>query len=254
MGRLTGKVALITGAARGQGAAAARRFVTEGAKVMIADVAEEAGKALADDLGDAAAYCHLDVTDEAEWSAAVDRTVAEFGSLNVLVNNAGVLLFAGLEDTTLSDYERVIRVNQIGTFLGMRSVVEPLREAGGGSIVNISSIEGLAAAPLVTAYTASKFAIRGMTKVAALEHGKDGIRVNSVHPGMIDTQMISDAIGGPHEVDNTWLQRRLAIGRVGESEEIAGLVVFLASDESSYCTGSEFVADGGATATHGLKV
>ncbi|MGH3950254.1 MAG: glucose 1-dehydrogenase [Pseudonocardiaceae bacterium] len=253
MGRLAGKVALITGAARGQGAAAARRFVAEGARVVIADVLDADGKQLADELGEAAVFQHLDVTEEGEWERAVQRAAGEFGSVNVLVNNAGILHFSALADTTLADYERVIRVNQIGTFLGLRSVVRPMREAGGGSIVNVSSVEGLAGMPFLVAYTASKFAIRGMTKVAALELGKDGIRVNSVHPGMIDTQMVGDALGGA-EVDTKWVEKKIPLGRVGTAAEIADLVVFLASDESSYSTGSEFVADGGATATHALKV
>ncbi|RBM20310.1 3-alpha-hydroxysteroid dehydrogenase [Prauserella sp. PE36] len=252
-GRLKGKVALITGAARGQGAAAARRFAAEGAKVMIADVNDAEGKALAGELGDPAAYAHLDVAEEDDWAQAVDRTVAEFGTLNVLVNNAGVLHFSPLGQTTLADYERVIRINQVGAFLGMRSVVEPMSTAGGGSIVNVSSVEGLAGMPFLVAYTASKFAIRGMTKVAALELGERGIRVNSLHPGMIDTQMVSDAAGGA-EVDFSRVARRLALQRVGRPEEIADVALFLASDESSYCTGGEFVADGGATATHALKL
>jgi 3alpha(or 20beta)-hydroxysteroid dehydrogenase len=251
MGRLDGKVALLTGAARGQGAAAARRFVAEGAKVLIADVLDDEGKALADELG--ALYQHLDVGREDDWSAAVDRAVDEFGSLTVLVNNAGILHFAELGKTTLADYERVIRVNQIGAFLGMRSVVEPMSRAGTGSIVNVSSVEGLAGMPFLVAYTASKFAIRGMTKVAALELGPKGIRVNSVHPGMIDTKMVSDAAGGA-EIDTFWVGKKVALGRVGQPGEIANLVVFLASDESSYSTGAEFVADGGATATHALKL
>ncbi|MFF5987484.1 glucose 1-dehydrogenase [Prauserella flavalba] len=253
MGRLTGKVALITGAARGQGAAAARRFAAEGAKIMIADVNDAEGKALAGELGDSAAYVHLDVAEEDDWARVVDRTVAEFGSLTVLVNNAGVLHFSPLGQTTLADYERVIRINQVGAFLGMRSVVEPMSNAGGGSIVNVSSVEGLAGMPFLVAYTASKFAIRGMTKVAALELGERGIRVNSLHPGMIDTQMVSDAAGGA-EVDFSRVARRLALQRVGRPEEIAEVALFLAGDESSYCTGGEFVADGGATATHALKL
>lgn len=251
MGRLAGKAAIITGAARGQGAAAARRFVEEGAKVMIADVLDEEGKALADEIG--ALYQHLDVSAEEDWTAAVERAVTEFGGLTVLVNNAGVLHFSELAKTTLADYERIIRINQIGTFLGMRSVVEPMTEAGTGSIINLSSVEGLAGMPFLVAYTASKFAIRGMTKVAALELGERGIRVNSVHPGMIDTKMVSDAAGGA-EIDTSWVRKKVALGRVGQPGEIAQMVVFLASDESSYSTGAEFVADGGATATHALKV
>lgn len=252
-GRLAGKVALITGAARGQGAAAARRFAEEGARVVVADVLDDEGKQLAEEIGEAAVFQHLDVTAEDDWTVAVERAVAEFGLLNVLVNNAGVLHFSRLEDTTLADYQRVIGVNQIGTFLGLRSVVNPLRDAGGGAIVNVSSVEGLAGMPFLVAYTASKFAIRGMTKVAALELGEHGIRVNSVHPGMIDTRMVRDVLGGS-EVDLSPIERRLALGRLGKPEEIAELVVFLACDESSYCTGAEFVADGGATATHALKV
>ncbi|AIJ25051.1 glucose 1-dehydrogenase [Amycolatopsis methanolica] len=251
MGRLDGKTALITGAARGQGAAAARRFTQEGAKVMVADVADDDGKALADEIG--AVYQYLDVSREDDWAAAVQRAEDEFGGLTVLVNNAGILHFSELAHTSLADYERVIGINQIGAFLGMRSVVEPMTRAGGGSIINVSSVEGLAGMPFLVAYTASKFAIRGMTKVAALELGRKGIRVNSVHPGMIDTKMVADAAGGA-EIDMAWVGKKVALGRVGKPEEIAQLAVFLASDESSYCTGGEFVADGGATATHALNL
>ncbi|MBB3039170.1 glucose 1-dehydrogenase [Hoyosella altamirensis] len=253
MSRLAGKVALITGAARGQGASAAQRFVAEGAKVVIADILDTDGKLLAEELGESAAYIHLDVTDEQNWIEAVEFTTTQFGSLNVLMNNAGVLHFSRVQDTRLEDYQRVIGINQVGTFLGMKSAVEPLKAAGGGSIINVSSVEGLAGMPFLVAYTASKFAIRGMTKVAALELGEDGIRVNSIHPGMIDTKMVHDAVGGV-EIDTSWIGKRVALGRLGKPEEIASLAVFLASDESSYCTGAEFVADGGATATHALKV
>ncbi|MBO0874386.1 MAG: glucose 1-dehydrogenase, partial [Pseudonocardia sp.] len=241
-GRLEGKSALVTGGSRGQGAAAARRFVAEGARVAVADVRDEEGKALANELGDAARYLHLDVTSEDDWAAALPPG----DTLDVLVNNAGVLHFGLLADTALADYQRVIGVNQVGTFLGMRAAVPAMRAAGGGSIVNVSSVEGLAAAPLLTAYTASKFAIRGMTKVAAVELGQYGIRVNSVHPGMIDTDMIKEAVGGL-ELDLSRITRRVPLRRAGGAREIADLVVFLASDESSYCTGAEFVADGGAT-------
>jgi 3alpha(or 20beta)-hydroxysteroid dehydrogenase len=253
MGLLDGKVAIITGAARGQGAAAARLFVDEGAHVVVADVTDDAGHGLAESLGDAARYRHLDVSNEHAWAAVVDETVRTLGSVNLLVNNAGVLHFSAVEDTTLADYERVVRINQFGCFLGMRAVIAPMTAAGGGSIVNISSVEGLAGMPYTLAYAASKFAIRGMTKVAALELGSRGIRVNSVHPGMIDTKMVQDAIGG-HEVDVTPVTKKLAIKRVGRADEIAELVLFLASDRSSYCTGAEFVADGGSTATHALNV
>lgn len=245
-GRLDGKTALITGAARGQGAAAARRFVAEGARVIIADVNDDAGKALADELGEAADYRHLDVGSEEDWA----QVAGELERLDVLVNNAGVLHFSPLGKTTLADYERVIRINQIGTFLGMRSAV-PLMKEHGGSIVNVSSVEGLAAMPLLVAYSASKFAIRGMTKVAAVELGRKNIRVNSVHPGAIDTDMVKTALGG-HEMDMTSVLKKLAIQRAGRPEEVANVVLFLASDESSYCTGGEFSVDGGAAATHAL--
>jgi 3alpha(or 20beta)-hydroxysteroid dehydrogenase len=251
MGRLDGKVALITGAARGQGAAAARRFVAEGARVLISDVQDDEGKALAEELGEAAWYQSLDVGEEQAWQDAIVELERVFGRLDVLVNNAGMLFFSALEQTSLADYERVIRTNQIGTFLGMRSAVPVMKRTGGGSIVNLSSVEGFGGMPLLIAYSASKFAIRGMTKVAAMELAADGIRVNSVHPGAVDTQMVSTALGGM-PVDNAQIAKRVPLGRVGRPEEVANLVLFLASDESSYCTGGEFAIDGGATATHSL--
>jgi 3alpha(or 20beta)-hydroxysteroid dehydrogenase len=247
--RLSGKVALITGAARGQGAAAARRFVAEGARVVLTDVLDDQGKELAAELG--AEYCHLDVSSEEEWAEAVAFTVAAFGDITVLVNNAGVLHFSALADTTLADYQRVIGINQVGTFLGMRAVVESMTRAGGGSIVNVSSVEGLGGMPYLVAYTASKFAIRGMTKVAAMELGQHGIRVNSVHPGAIDTPMVGEALGRP--VDISPIGKKVALRRVGQPDDVAGVVLFLASDDSAYCTGGEFVVDGGATATHALS-
>lgn len=247
--RLTGKVALITGAARGQGAAAARRFTAEGAQVMITDVLDDQGKELAAELG--AEYCHLDVSSEESWAEAVAFTVQTLGEITVLVNNAGILHFSALADTSLADYQRVIGINQVGTFLGMRSVVPSMKAAGGGSIVNVSSVEGLGGMPYLTAYTASKFAIRGMTKVAAMELGQHGIRVNSVHPGAIDTSMVSEALGRP--VDVSPIGKKLALRRIGQPEDVANVVLFLASDDSAYCTGGEFVVDGGATATHALN-
>lgn len=250
MGRLAGKVALVTGAAGGQGAAAARRFVEEGARVVVTDVNDEAGKAFADGIG--AHYRHLDVSEEDEWTAALAETAEVYGTPNVLVNNAGVLHLSLLQDTTLADYLRVIQVNQIGTFLGMRAVVPGMVAAGGGSIINVSSVEGLSATPLLTAYTASKFAVRGMTKVAALELGAKGVRVNSVHPGAIETGLLPNALGG-QPVDLTYVGKRVPLRRVGQPPEIAQLVLFLASDESSYCTGAEFIADGGVTAAHSLS-
>jgi 3alpha(or 20beta)-hydroxysteroid dehydrogenase len=249
MGSLDGKVAIITGAARGQGAAAARLFVAEGARVVVADVLDDLGKELAESLGDAAIYRHLDVSSEDDWKAVVDEAVATLGGVHVLVNNAGILRFAALTDMSLEDYLRIVNVNQVGTFLGMRAVAEPMADAGGGSIVNISSIEGLAGMPYLTAYTSTKFAIRGMTKVAALELGPKGIRVNSVHPGMIETDMVKDAAGG-HDIDLSPAAKRIALRRLGQPEDIAEVVLFLAGDRSAYVTGAELAADGGVTATH----
>jgi 3alpha(or 20beta)-hydroxysteroid dehydrogenase len=249
MGALDGKVAIITGAARGQGAAAARLFVAQGARVVVADVLDDVGKELADSLGDAAIYRHLDVSSEDAWKSVVDEAIDTLGGVDILVNNAGILRFAALPDMPLEDYMRVVNVNQVGTFLGMRAVSKPMMAAGKGSIVNISSVEGLAGMPYLTAYTSTKFAIRGMTKVAALELGPHGIRVNSVHPGMIETDMVKDAAGG-HDVDLSPAAKRIALRRMGQPEDIAEVVLFLACDRSSYVTGAEIAADGGATATH----
>ena len=185
-GRLAGKVAIVTGAARGQGAAEARLFVREGAKVVLGDVLDDEGRAVAAELGKDAAYLHLDIRSEDDWQAAVDAA-AGFGALSVLVNNAGITHFASIVDTTLADYQRVVEVNQVGTFLGMKAVIEPMKAAGGGSIVNVSSIDGLQAKNGIIAYAATKWAIRGMTKVAVLELGRHGIRVNSLHPGAVRT-------------------------------------------------------------------
>ena len=248
MQRLDGKVALITGGARGQGEAEARLFAAEGAKVVVADVLDEEGSKVAAEIGDAALYRHLDVTREDEWSAAVDDATSHFGRLDVLVNNAGILRTGPLETTSLEDYMDVIRVNQVGTFLGMRAVVPALRAAGGGSIVNISSNAGMEGVEHVIAYVASKWAVRGMTKTAALELGQDGIRVNSVHPGGVDTPMLAGPEAEVFDQDAAFASQPLP--RISQPVEIARLVLFLASDESSFCTGSEFSADGGRMAGH----
>ncbi len=247
MGRLSGKVAIVTGGAQGQGAAIVRGFVAEGAKVVIADIATDEGELLAKELGDAVVFVRHDVTSEADWESTVATARERFGKVDVLINNAGILLFSELTATSLEDYERVIRINQFGTFLGMRSVVAAMEAAGGGSIVNTSSIEGLGGMPFLVAYTSSKFAIRGMTKAAAMELGPKKIRVNSVHPGMIDTGM-TRIHGGDAAME--WGGQRVALKRVGHPEDVVGMYVFLAGDESSFCTGSEYVVDGGATATH----
>lgn len=243
--RLADKVAIITGGAHGRGAATARRFVQEGAKVVVADIDDEAGAELVGELGPTAVFQHLDAGSEDDWSDAV-REVSALGRVNVLVNNAGMLSSSTIDDIELSDYERVIRVNQTGPLLGMRAVIPRMSE-GGGSIINVSSVDGLTGRAGAVACTASKFAVRGMSEVAAVELGERGIRVNSVHPGAVDAGATSAAAGEPVPPDE--LGKRVALGRLARPVEIAELAVFLAADESSYCTGAEFVADGGATAT-----
>src|ERR1700740_2285715 len=247
MGRLDGQVALITGRARGMGKSHARHFVAEGAKVVLGDVLDDKGKQLAAELGeDNCRYVHHDVTSEAECAAAVAATTGAFGALNVLVNNAGVLAHKKIADMTLAEFRKVIDVNLIGEWLGVKTVIDPMTKAGGGSIINISSVEGFTGAAGMSAYSASKFGIRGITRSAAQELGKLGIRVNSVHPGGIMTTMTATAFESFTEIsDGEGFMRSLPIARFAKSSEVSPLVVYLASDESSYCTGSEFVVDGG---------
>jgi 3alpha(or 20beta)-hydroxysteroid dehydrogenase len=245
MGRLDGKVALITGGARGMGKSHVRHFVSEGARVVFGDVLDDRGAAVAAGLGEERCrYVHHDVTSEADWAAAVAAATAAFGQLDVLVNNAGVLKFASIADMPLADFRQILEVNAVGCWLGMKAVIEPMSAAGGGSIVNISSIEGLAGAAGLSAYSASKFAVRGMTKAAARELGQFGIRVNSVHPGGVLTRMIIDADGADDRDGDAFL-RSMPLSRFAEPVEISRLVAYLASDDSSYSTGSEFIADGG---------
>ena len=244
MGRLAGKVALITGGARGMGKSHVRHFVAEGARVVFGDVLDDQGKYVADKLGDEACrYIHHDVTSEADWAAAVALATDAFGKLDILVNNAGVLTFAPIADMTLEAFRRVLDINAIGCWLGMKSVIDPMKAAGGGSIVNISSTEGLTGAAGLSAYSASKFAIRGMTKSAAQELGQFGIRVNSVHPGGVMTRMILEQADSGH--DGGRFLENLPLARFADPAEISRLVTYLASDESSYSTGAEFLADGG---------
>jgi 3alpha(or 20beta)-hydroxysteroid dehydrogenase len=246
MGRLDGKVALITGGARGMGKSHVRHFIAEGARVVFGDVLDDLGQEVADKLGTPdCRYLHHDVTSESDWDKAVATATAAFGRLDILVNNAGVLAFGSISEMPLADFRRIMDINAVGCWLGMKSVIEPMKAAGGGSIVNISSIEGLTGAAESSAYAASKFAIRGMTKSAAQELGQFAIRVNTVHPGGILTRMVLETAGGMDPERGERYLKALPLGRFGKAAEISPLVVFLASDESSYCTGSEFVADGG---------
>ncbi|MET8511834.1 SDR family oxidoreductase [Streptomyces sp. NPDC005077] len=237
-GRVGGKVALVSGAARGMGAAHARRLVEEGARVVVADLLDKEGEALVAELGDAARYVHLDVTDYDAWQAAVNVAVETFGGLDVLVNNAGIANAAPIEDYSVDAWHSILSVNLTGTFYGIKAAIAPLRTGGRGSIVNISSTAGIKSYGHMAGYTASKFGVRGLTKAAALDLGRYGIRVNSVHPGGIRTPM----------TEGVTVQENLALGRLGEPGELAEVVLFLASDESSYATGTEFVIDGGETA------
>ncbi len=233
---MDGKVALITGGARGMGAAFARRLVGEGAKVVIGDILDKEGQALAEELGDAARYVHLDVTSAEEWKTAVDTALEAFGKVNVLVNNAGIVQAAPLKTADMTRWQKVLDVNLTGPMLGMKAVLDPMIAAGGGSIINISSIEGMRGAAWVHSYVASKWGLRGLTKSAALELAPENIRVNSVHPGFIRTPMTKHL---PEDIV------KAPMGRPGTPDEVASFVVFLASDESSFSTGSEYVVDGG---------
>ena len=244
-GRLAGKKALITGAARGMGAAHARAFVREGAQVLIADLAEDEGRALADELGEAARFVALDVANEAGWAHAVATATEEFGGLDVLVNNAGIFVQASLQDTSLETWNRVLAINLTSAFLGIRAAREALSASGHGSIINVSSTAGLEGYPGQHAYGASKWGLRGLTKTAALELADAGVRVNSVHPGGIATPLIE---AFREITDEDFVGSTLK--RLARPEEVTGLVVFLASDEASFCTGSEYAVDGGITAGH----
>jgi 3alpha(or 20beta)-hydroxysteroid dehydrogenase len=242
MNRLAGKIVLISGGARGQGAAEARLFVAEGAKVVIGDVLESEGQRLATELGDAAVFLRQDVTREEDWAKAVNAA-AGLGGLHGLVNNAGIYQPKTLMETDVALFERHMRVNQLGCFLGMQAVVPLMERSGGGSIVNISSVAGLRGSPGAIAYSATKWALRGMTKAAAIDLAPRKIRVNSVHPGPIDTEMLN--VRTPEQ--NQQRLKAVPMKRQGTAEEVASLVLFLLSEESGYITGAEVAIDGGAT-------
>jgi 3alpha(or 20beta)-hydroxysteroid dehydrogenase len=258
-GRLAGKVAIVTGAARGTGEVVARRFAAEGARVVVADVLEEAGAAVARSLGDAAWFRRLDVSEEADWEAGVADTLARFGRIDVLVNNAAVLHMAAIAETGVEDFLRVVRVNQLGTFLGVRAVVEALKAAGGGSIVNVSSVDGLRGQNGVVAYASTKWAVRGITRVAALELGRFGIRVNAVCPEAGSPHMVAPYMPAgvdaekvlPHMQPLLAYQRRRPLAEL--LDDVASVILFLASDESRSCTGSDFPCEGGNTAGRIVK-
>jgi 3alpha(or 20beta)-hydroxysteroid dehydrogenase len=243
MGRLQSKVAIITGGARGMGAATSRLFVQEGAKVAIADVLDSEGAALASELGDAARFYHHDVTSEEGWAELVRTVEADFGAIDILVNNAGILLFRTLLDTSLADYERVLKVNLTGEFLGIKAVAPGMIARGKGAIVNISSVDGMKGANGLAAYSSSKWGVRGLTRVAALELGHRGIRVNSVHPGGVDTVMTNHDGSTREKVSERF--GNVPLQRVGAPEEVARATLFLASDDASYLAGAEIAVDGG---------
>ena len=243
MGRLDDKICLITGAARGQGAAEARLFANEGARVWLTDVLDGEGSALAEEIG--GTYRHLDVRDEAAWRALVEEILASDGRIDALINNAGIFATGRHFEIDPQEFSRVMDVNCLGVFLGMHAVSPAMRDAGRGSIVNISSLAGLRGGTGAFAYHTSKWAVRGMTKAAAVENGRRNVRVNSIHPGLIDTDMMRELPGSEDEVR---LTRRVPLGRAAEADEVAQLALYLASDESSYSTGSEFIVDGGLNA------
>jgi len=248
MGRLAGKIAIISGGARGQGAEEARLFAHEGATVIIGDILDQDGRKMESEIaeqGGEAKFAHLDVSSEEDWLRAVDLSMREYGKLDILVNNAGILLMKGIEDTTSQEWDHIQNINSKGVFLDSKAVIPAMRESGGGSIVNISSIAGLIGSKF-SAYGASKGLVRTLTKSIAVNHGHEGIRCNSVHPGIIETDMVSEMIGT--QEGREYQLNRTPLKVIATSRDVALGVLYLASDESRYVTGSELVIDGGITA------
>lgn len=243
MERLKNKVAIITGGARGMGESHVRLFASEGAKVVFTDLNEEEGRILEKEIGGNVKFIKQDVTDAASWEKVVEDTEKIFGQVNILVNNAGISINKPLLEITEDEYRKIVDINQVSVFLGTKAVAASMKKVGNGSIVNISSMNGLVGGAI--GYTDTKFAVRGMTKAAAIQLSPLGIRVNSVHPGVIETPMVTE--GDSYEVIKK-LSKQIPIRRMAKSEEVSNLVLYLASDESSYSTGSEFVIDGGLTA------
>ncbi|WP_293444124.1 glucose 1-dehydrogenase [Planktotalea sp.] len=239
MNRLDGKVAMITGGARGMGAAEASLFAKAGATVIITDIDVELGKDVAESVGASCEFMLQDVSQERDWDRVLSKILSDHGRIDVLVNNAGIFDVVGLEETSLETWDRVVAINQTGTFLGIRSVIPTMKTQRAGSIINLSSIAGLAGTPRAPAYSATKWAVRGLTKSAALEFAPFGVRINSVHPGLIETRMMDALDQSPEERD-----ARVPLGKQGTVEEVARMVMFLASDDSSHCSGHEFVVDG----------
>jgi 3alpha(or 20beta)-hydroxysteroid dehydrogenase len=246
MGRLQGKVIVITGGARGQGATEGRLFAGQGADVVLTDVLVDAGQETAQRIG--ADFYEHDVSEEGAWENVVNRTVAKHGRIDVLVNNAGIFIGKRMVDTSIDEFERIMRINTRGVFLGMKAVEATMRVQGAGSIINISSVAGMVAASGAFAYGASKWAVRGMTKTAAIELARFGIRVNSIHPGLIQTDMLDDVMKDDEQRRDR-MKQLVPLGSIAEPEDIANMALFLASDESRYATGTEFVVDGGWTAS-----
>ncbi|PWA07822.1 3-alpha-hydroxysteroid dehydrogenase [Pueribacillus theae] len=246
MGRLNGKVAVITGAAGGLGESYVRKFVAEGAKVVFTDILLKEGLSLEEELGNNTKFIEQNISMLSRWKHVIQETEKTFGPVNILVNNAGIALSNTIEEMSEEEYRQVIDVNQVSVFLGMKAVLPSMKKAEGGSIVNVSSIMGLISREKTVAYTASKFAIRGMTKTAALEFAKYNIRVNSVHPGSVRTAITDLVYKNQEELEQR--ERAIPLHRIGRAEEVSNMVLYLASDESSYSTGSEFIIDGGLLA------